>query len=287
MAQYKVGTISVTNGSAVITGSGTDWNNVLYNIKANDSVFIAGDTVDYRVLTVDSATQITLTGAVQRATGSGLTYAISKDFTPNISLPLVGTGDIRTDQLFSRAMNNLDSVVGGGTFSPTFNDLTVNGSLTVDTDLLYADSTNNRVGIGTTNPSYDLDVVGTARFSNASGSGHVRIVSSTTGTSSVYLGNIAANAVGRIEYNNAINGMLFVANNITSLFINGSGSVGIGTTVPTEALDVNSDAIRVRTSQTPASASATGNVGTICWDGNYIYVCTATNTWKRAALTTW
>ncbi len=38
---------------------------------------------------------------------------------------------------------------------------------------------------------------------------------------------------------------------------------------------------------TPASASAAGTAGQIAWDADYIYVCTATNTWKRAALTTW
>lgn len=36
--------------------------------------------------------------------------------------------------------------------------------------------------------------------------------------------------------------------------------------------------------QTKTSTSA-GTAGDICWDANYIYVCTATNTWKRAALT--
>ena len=37
---------------------------------------------------------------------------------------------------------------------------------------------------------------------------------------------------------------------------------------------------------TPANSSATGTAGTICWDANYIYVWTATNTVKRAALLT-
>ena len=72
-----------------------------------------------------------------------------------------------------------------------------------------------------------------------------------------------------------------------TITIDNSQNVGFKTTSPTEAIDVNSDAIRVRTSQTPASASATGVAGQICWDSNYIYVCTATNTWKRAALATW
>lgn len=56
---------------------------------------------------------------------------------------------------------------------------------------------------------------------------------------------------------------------------------------PTVALDINSDIIRLRTAKTPASASATGLTGSIAWDSNYIYIATATNTWKRAALTTW
>lgn len=43
----------------------------------------------------------------------------------------------------------------------------------------------------------------------------------------------------------------------------------------------------VSTSQTPASAAATGTAGTIAWDSNYIYVCVATDTWKRAAISTW
>lgn len=38
---------------------------------------------------------------------------------------------------------------------------------------------------------------------------------------------------------------------------------------------------------TPASSGASGVKGTIVWDASYVYVCTATNTWKRAALSTW
>ena len=38
---------------------------------------------------------------------------------------------------------------------------------------------------------------------------------------------------------------------------------------------------------TPASAAATGTEGDIVWDSDYIYVAVGTNTWKRAALSTW
>jgi len=33
------------------------------------------------------------------------------------------------------------------------------------------------------------------------------------------------------------------------------------------------------------TATATGTAGQISYDANYVYICTATNTWKRAALT--
>ena len=38
---------------------------------------------------------------------------------------------------------------------------------------------------------------------------------------------------------------------------------------------------------TPASATAAGTAGEIAWDASYIYVCTAANTWKRVAISTW
>jgi hypothetical protein len=69
--------------------------------------------------------------------------------------------------------------------------------------------------------------------------------------------------------------------------VSASGNVGVGTTSPTALLDVNSDTVRLRTARTPASAAAAGNAGDICWDADYIYVCTATNTWKRTAISTW
>lgn len=64
--------------------------------------------------------------------------------------------------------------------------------------------------------------------------------------------------------------------------------VGLGNvTAPTAPLDINGDSLRLRTAKTPANASDTGVQGQIAWDADYVYVCTATNTWKRAAIATW
>jgi len=73
--------------------------------------------------------------------------------------------------------------------------------------------------------------------------------------------------------------------NSTSLTVD--GSLGVGTTSPTETLDIDGDSIRLRQSKTPASSSATGTAGQIAWDANYLYVCVTTDTWKRVAIGTW
>ena len=37
----------------------------------------------------------------------------------------------------------------------------------------------------------------------------------------------------------------------------------------------------------PAAITSTGSRGEIRYDSGYIYICVATNTWKRATLNTW
>lgn len=57
--------------------------------------------------------------------------------------------------------------------------------------------------------------------------------------------------------------------------------------IPTNA-DLGNLAFRdVATVQVPASATAVGKQGQIAQDGSYLYICTATNTWKRVAISTW
>ena len=63
----------------------------------------------------------------------------------------------------------------------------------------------------------------------------------------------------------------------------GASTPGAGTF---NALATTGDNIRIDTSQTPYSSSASGTKGEIAYDTSYIYVCVATNTWKRVALST-
>ena len=76
--------------------------------------------------------------------------------------------------------------------------------------------------------------------------------------------------------------------NTHMLFVDGAANtVGINTSNPTQLLDINGDAIRIRSPLTPSSASDLGEAGMVCWDANYLYVCVATDTWKRIPLDSW
>lgn len=81
--------------------------------------------------------------------------------------------------------------------------------------------------------------------------------------------------------------LALVTAGLERLRLTADGRLGLGTTTPTGVLDVADNKLRVRSAQTPASATAAGNQGEIAWDANFVYVCTATNTWRRAALSTW
>jgi hypothetical protein len=37
----------------------------------------------------------------------------------------------------------------------------------------------------------------------------------------------------------------------------------------------------------PSTSTSTGTTGQLAYDSAYLYLCVATNTWKRSALTTW
>ena len=145
------------------------------------------------------------------------------------------------------------------------------------------------VGIGTVSPQATLDVGGL--------SGSVDRTIRVGGTGNVYGGmsvNTSSALVNLTAGNAGVTGSslgIFTTgtdgNETERVRISSTGNVGIATTTPTQKLDVNDSSIRIRTSNTPASAAATGAQGQIAWDSDYVYVCVATNTWKRAALSTW
>lgn len=77
------GTVSINNGSATLTGSGTTWKTQAYPVKAGDKVFLGTanqtnptSTPWYTVQTVTSDTSITLTANYSGTNLSGAAYTI-------------------------------------------------------------------------------------------------------------------------------------------------------------------------------------------------------------------
>jgi hypothetical protein len=60
-----------------------------------------------------------------------------------------------------------------------------------------------------------------------------------------------------------------------------TNTLNVGKLTTVGAIEVGS---LFKSNITTQTSSSTGTPGQICWDANYIYVCTSTNVWKRVAL---
>jgi hypothetical protein len=110
----------------------------------------------------DNSATLSYTAANLIVTLNGIVLENGTDYTATSGTSIVLTvGAAAGDELNVIAFKSFtvsDTVAAstGGTFS---GNVAVNGDLTVDTDTLYVDSTNNRVGIGTSSPADTLHVV--------------------------------------------------------------------------------------------------------------------------------
>jgi hypothetical protein len=82
-AVYSTGTVTVTNGSKTVTGSGTTWNTL---VDAGMLLHLGTERI-YVVASVDSTTQITLRDAYQGGTGGGKSYTLNPVWTVGGSDP--------------------------------------------------------------------------------------------------------------------------------------------------------------------------------------------------------
>jgi hypothetical protein len=151
--------------------------------------------------------------------------------------------------------------------------------LAFETDLLYLDVTNGRIGIKKATPDYELDVNGTARFAvltvaNTATPGALTISRSVNGsTISDSIGNIVIQAPVDskifLQNDTIVNGNLHATGNITA-----EGSVQIGNATGTDTLSLYADIVSNITPQTanqydigaPDKSWATGYFNSIVAD---------------------
>jgi hypothetical protein len=144
--------------------------------------------------------------------------------------------------------------------------------------ILSSNDSFNRLVFGLTN--------GTPFFGLGPGSGNRDIFVRRQSASTLRIaGNSAGSSSGNLEVTGQIQATGTTASTSTTTgALTVAGGAGIA-----GALHVGGqiNGLGAVQSGTPASAAATGTAGQIRWDADYIYVCTATNTWKRVAISTW
>ena len=290
--------------------AGSEWNDLFIDGTANIDSLVA-DTADINGGTIDGAN----IGAAVAGTGRFTTLTT----TGNVTLGDSASDTVTiTADIASNLIPSVDNLYNLGGIGAEWNDLYIDGTANIDS--LVADTADINGGtidgtaIGNTTPAAGnfttLDATGTvelgsgqgntvnvkASYWNVRGGGDVPTFlnidfpelssgnsiirffrfTNTSGSKGIFLSRGDGTSTTDV----------FIGVDGQNSYFN-SGNFGIGTSSPSIKLDVNSDSIRVRTAKTPTSSGATGTQGEIAWDANYVYVCVATNTWKRAALSTW
>jgi len=221
-----------------------------------------------------------------------------------------GNGTVGTIPIFTSA-----TAVGDSTITKSGSNYTIDGSLIMTGDITIPDAKVLRVG---SQASGDLRIYhdGSNSYIDEQGTGDLIIKGSTSVFISTASGGKMANfgdgSSAKLYFNGSekfsttaagasVNGFLTVqgsAGNNGQITLAGSGVVNAPTDLKLAVGSVNKVAVSstgttftgqinlAALNTAPASASAAGTLGEIRFTANHIYVCVATNTWKRVAIAT-
>jgi len=233
--------------SSAISGTLSQW----IDINTNDIHYSAGNVGIGK--TPDSGKKLDVDGTVKATTFEGEGSALTALNAANIATGTLDVARVPTlnqSTTGSAATLTTPRSIGGVDFNgsaaitpTTFGGATFSGDVTVDTDTFHVDTTNDRVGIGTTSPLETLDTYGTMRSSAP----YPRLdFYTTTNRSTNVWGNSTDNAGDYRIYSNgdASDGTKRSLNfdygqnttHTTRMAINANGNVGIGTTSPATKL---------------------------------------------------
>jgi hypothetical protein len=230
-------------------------------------------------------------GNISFFTDSSSTVSIGTDITPSERLSIINIGNIGVGYTSPAAKLS----VNGTTLINTNTDngvdkLQVSGSVNVSAGAKAQSlSVTNNIdqGSGTADTYWTV----LAKSSSSGWAGQMR-GNTTTGQFEFYHRNNSPtySLCFAINANSAKGNTTFYDNAFIGgdgwLTVNGSTNNGVdklqvvGSTISTQ---YKLSALNTA----PATASSSGTLGEIRIDANYIYICTATNTWKRVAIATW
>lgn len=111
MAQYRTGTVSLVNGSPIVTGTGTNW--TALDLSGPAKLFMVSPAGSlYYVDSVINDNELHLTAPWAGATINDVAYAIHTDFFPN-GIPMLNENDVEVVAVYNEAMRILSG--NGGT----------------------------------------------------------------------------------------------------------------------------------------------------------------------------
>lgn len=102
MTQYRLGTISVTFGSRIVTGQGTAWTDRVTPLR--DLLSVGAEDPVALIAAVVSDTELLLEEAWAGTSRTGATYAIMRDFDPATGAPLMAPGDVNPHLVYNRGI---------------------------------------------------------------------------------------------------------------------------------------------------------------------------------------
>jgi len=205
------------------------------SLTATRTLTIAPNTVS-KIFMIENATSGSQSIAISQGSGANVTI-------PNGDVKVIYTDGAGAGAAVVDAFANLkvtDAAQTNITSVGTLSSLTVSGDLTVDTDTFYVDSTNNRIGIGTTSPnasSVHVDGGGqnSALFLYSNDTDTFITISDDDGAAEIRTKDGGALQFSTGGTTNTL------ADSTTAMYIDSSQDVGIGTTSPSTSLHVRKD----------------------------------------------
>lgn len=142
----------------------------------------------------------------------------------------------------------------------------------------------NKTGIG-----YNSAGVNSELFFTTNGSSRFSIgLAGAVFSSKIFAnGNGASSPAICISSSDIDTGLAYISSNTFCAATGGVARMTFSDSLNTSAVRLTTTQLRVTAPTVPATASDTGVAGEIAWDSTYIYICIATNTWKRCLIETW